>query len=197
LLALLELLEAPESEGPVLLVDYPEDPPEVENDATVISCPVYYGDEVNTEGADSMEIAFLREIMAMRPWYDIAVTKRKRTTVGVSGIPLDDIGDFIYSFVKGEIPKNPRNDIELITTLKLAIDDLRAYYTEGATAQPGQENASSKSINDWFWNDTIAHKVLLALLDVCEKSPDETVKMMATYFVPTDVYAQYKGKAPH
>ena len=197
LLALLKLLEAPENEGPVLLVDYPEDAPEVENDTTVISCPVYYGDEVYTEGADSTEIAFLREIIAMRPWYDMAVAKRKRTTVGVSGISLDDIGDFIYSFVKGKTPKNPRNDIELITTLKLAIDDLRAYYTEGATAQPGQENASSKTINNWFWNDTIAYKVLLALVDVCEKSPDETVKMMATYFVPTDVYARYKGQAPH
>jgi D-proline reductase (dithiol) PrdB len=196
LLALLKLLEAPESEGPVILVDYPEDAPEVENDATVISCPVYYGDENEAE-TDPMETAFLREIKAMRPWYDIAVAKRQRTTVGVSSVDLDALGEFIYAFIKGETPENPRQDVELITTLKLAIEDLRAYYNEGATAQPGQENVSLQVLKDWFWNNTVASKVLLRLLDVCEKSSDEKVKMMAGHFVPTDVYAQHKGKAPH
>jgi D-proline reductase (dithiol) PrdB len=196
LLALLKLFNVPENEGPVVLVDYPEDAPPVENDMTVISCPVYYGDD-DTAGMDPMEASFLREIKAMRPWYDLALAKRQRTTLGASGVAPDSLGEFIYAFIKGETPENPRTDVELITTLKLAIEDLRAYYNEGATAQPGQENVSLQSLKDWFWNNTAASNVLLKLLEVCENRQDEHTRLLIGHFVPTDIYAQYKGKAPH
>ncbi len=74
----------------------------------------------------------------MRPWYDMAVKKRGRTTFGVSGLDLDTIGDFICTFLGGGVPENPRQDISLTYTLNLATDDIKAYYCEGITAQPGQ-----------------------------------------------------------
>ncbi len=183
--ALLKLFEAPE--GPVL-EDFPEDEPETDA-LTVLACPVDFSrGEVETEETDQMEAAFHREMMAMRPWYDMAVAKRKRTTVGVSGIDLDKLGDFIYAFVKGKEPDNPRDDIALAYTLKLAAEDLKSYYIEGITAQPGQEDASSRALKEWFWDETMAGKVLLELVKVCSKSPDKAMSSVGSHYIaPMDV----------
>jgi hypothetical protein len=198
LVALLKLLEAPEDKGPILIEDYPEDVPEVEGGVTVLSCPIDYGQiQDKPEGADQLETSFLREITAMRPWYDMAMAKRKRTTVGVSGIDLDSIGGFIYAFIKGETPENPRQDVDLATTLKTAVEDLRAYYFEGVTTQPGQENASNEALLNWFWYETVAGKVILELNKACKNSPNKSLNMLAERFpVPHSwtYTVQEKGK---
>jgi hypothetical protein len=185
LLALLKLLEVPQ--GPIL-EDFPEDEPE-SDEVTVLACPIDFTRNASVpDEADKLLAAFQREITAMRPWYDMAVKKRQRTTVGVSGIDLENLGDFVYAFVKGDPPQNPRNDMPLASTLKFAVEDLKAYYIEGITAQPGQTNVSSKTLQDWFWNKTVCGKVFLALKKVCEASPDDMIRMMGTYFlVPGEV----------
>jgi D-proline reductase (dithiol) PrdB len=175
LLALLKLFEMPRPEGPEpsILVDYPADAPETE-DVAVISCPLYYGDEVQTENGDPLEAEFLREIKALRPWYDMSVEKRKRTTVGVSRLDPDSIGEFLYAFTKGTYPENPRPDIDLSTSLKAAVEDIRAYYFESAMAQPGQEHSSNTALLRWFWTETTAGKVLLEVMKATyEKSHKE------------------------
>jgi hypothetical protein len=194
LLTLLKLLERPE--GPWMLEDYPEDAPEVADDASIVlSCPVYYGTGDEPEGTDPLQKAFLREIKAMRPWYDMAVAKRKRTTVGISRIDLDNIGEFIYAFLKGTMPENPRQDVDLSTTLKTAYEDLRAYYFESATSQPGQENVSNDALLNWFWFETEAGKVLQKVQQVCVKSTDPGMQMVAERFiVPRIVLERLKEK---
>ncbi len=186
LLALLRLLEAPQ--GPVL-ADFPEDAPEAAGEPAVLACPVNFAQNTDkTGGADPLLTSLRREMTALRPWYDMAVNKRQRTTVGVSGIALDELADFIYAFVRGETPANPRDDVDLPYTLKLAVEDLKAYYIEGITAQPGQAGASSRKLNDWLWDDTVAGKVLLKLAQVCAASPDPMLHAMGDHFlVPHDV----------
>ena len=184
-MATLKLLDAPE--GPVL-EDFPEDEPE-NDEITVLACPVNFARTVDKDlETDDMKLAFQREITALRPWYQIAVVKRKRTTVGASGIDPDKLGDFIYAFLKGDEPENPRDDIPLSNTLKLAVEDLKSYYIEGITAQPGQENTSSQVLQDWFWDETVAGKVLLELKKACEVSPDKMMSKIGSHFiVPGDV----------
>jgi len=98
------------------------------------------------------------------------------------------MGEFIHAFIKGPAPKNPREDMSLAFTLKLAIEDLRSYYIEGVTAQPGQESASSKILKDWFWHETTAGKVLLEVAKAFKKSPDNDMNIVASrYIVPTDI----------
>jgi hypothetical protein len=191
LTAVLGLLGA--SAGPVL-EDFPEDEPE--NDAvTVLSCPVSYSRDVLEKGeTDPLLTSFRREITAMRTWYDLAVKKRGRTTVGVSGIATEKLGDFIYAFIKGEEPPNPRNDVSLPYMLKYAVEDLKSYYIEGITAQPGQAGISSRLLQDWFWGETVAGKVLLELKKTCEASPDKTMNMIGGHFiVPGDVARRHSG----
>jgi len=189
-MGLLKLLEAPE--GPVL-EDFPEDEPE-SDEIVVLACPVNFARGAKDSGdADEMLTAFRREITAMRPWYDMAVNKRQRTTVGVSGIELDNLGDFLYAFVKGEPPENPRKDIPLSNTLKFAVEDLKSYYIEGITVQPGQANASGKMLRDWFWDETVGGKVLLALKKVCEASNDRMTQMIGSHFLVPGEVARRKG----
>jgi hypothetical protein len=191
LLSVLGLLEAPN--GPVL-ADFAEDEPE-NDEITVLACPINFRQSAAATGeTNPLQAAFRREMTAMRPWYDMAVNKRKRTTVGVSGIDLEALVDFIYAFVKGEEPENPRDDVSLVYTLKLAVEDLKAYYIEGVTAQPGQANASGQTLQDWFWDETVAGQVLLALKKACEASPDRMLSMIGAHFiVPGDVARRKAG----
>jgi hypothetical protein len=123
----------------------------------------------------------------------MAVEKRQRTTVGVSGIDINELGDFIYAFIKGNNPENPRDDVTLPFTLKFAVEDLKSYYVEGITAQPGQESTSSKVLKDWFWDDTVAGKVLVELVKTCEKSPDKELSNVGShYLAPRDVLQRNK-----
>lgn len=188
----LALLESPGP--PPVLIDYPEDEPE-NDEITVLSCPVNFALSADeTEDADPMLTALRREMTAMRPWYDMAVNKRKRTTVGVSTIDLEKLGDFIYAFVKGEEPENPVADTPVVYTLKYAVEDLKSYYIEGITAQPGQSGASSQVLQDWFWEETVAGKVLLELKKVCEASSDRMMSMVGSHFVvPGDVARRHAG----
>ena len=177
LLATLKLLEAPD--GP-RLEDFPEDAPASSDEILVLSCPVNFAQTGTDSGeAEPLQVAFNREIISMRPWYDMAVKKRGRTTVGVSGINLEAIGNFIFSFSEGVEPENPRDDIPLPYTLKFAVDDLKAYYLEGITAQPGQEAASSQVLSDWFWGETVAGKVLQAVKEAGQASQDDLMRTVS------------------
>ncbi len=176
LLAALKLLEAPK--GPVI-EDFPEDAPVSGDISTVWACPVDLAQEkANLSNADQLLEAFKREMTQLRSWYDLSVKKRGRTTVGISGLHLDAIGDFLGSFINGDIPENPRSDIPLGFALKLAVDDLKAYYTEAVLAQPGQVSPGSNVLIDWFWGETLAAKVLLAIKDSCTNSDDPVMQLV-------------------
>ena len=181
LIAALKLLEA--ESGP-LLEDFPEDAPASKDRLDTLACPVSFAqEEVNLTETEQLCAEFKREMAMMRPWYDMAVKKRERTTMGVSGLDMDTIGDFICSFLEGSIPENPRKDISLPYTLNLATDDLKAYYFEGITSQPGQESPSSKVVSDWFWGETVAAKIFLAIKDVCKKSEDGLMQIVGKILI--------------
>lgn len=170
LLAALKLLEA--MNGPVL-EDFPEDAPVSEETDRVWACPL----NLSTETADLSSTerlleAFKREMIQLRSWYDLAVEKKGRTTVGVSGLSLERIGGLIGAFVQGNAPENPRQDLPIGLVLKLAVDDLKAYYFEAVSAQPGQALPGSDTFAGWFWSETVAGKVLHAVRQSCTKSHD-------------------------
>jgi hypothetical protein len=177
LLTLLDLFNR--TEGPVL-EDFDEDEEETD-EMIVLSCPVNY---TGIEGdKDPLLSALKREMMAMRSWYEMSVAKRQRTTFGISRIGLEDIGDFIYSFLQDELPENPRNDVPLANTLKFAVEDLKSYYIEGITAQPGQEKVSAARLADWFWDETVAGQMIFDIKKAYEDNEDRALAMTASHFL--------------
>ena len=183
LLAVLKLLEAPG--GPVLS-DFPEDAPAAENGPATLACPVSFAAPVSElSDVDSLLVAFRQEIGQLRPWYDLAVNKRGRTTAGISGLDPDELGSFIGSFLDGGVPTSPRQDVSSVTMFKLAAEDLKAYYCEAVTAQPGQETPDSHALANWFWRDTAAGKTLFAIQEAHRKGENGVLRLVSErYLVP-------------
>jgi hypothetical protein len=151
---------------------------------TTLSCPVDFSqEEIPLTETEKLCASFKKEMRSLRSWYDLALRKRGRTTVGVSKISPDELGDFICTLLKGGTPDNPRDDIALPYTINLATDDLKAYYFEAVTTQPGQESPSSDVLSDWFYNQTAAGKVLFALRDALKKSGDGLMKVVGNVLI--------------
>ena len=163
LLAALNLFDA--SAGPVL-ADFSEEAPADGNGHSTLVCPVNFPTPV-AEVNDSKQLAqvLLKEIRELRSWYDLAVQRNARTTVGASGLTIEDAAAFVAAFLDDEIPSSIREDIPPLPLFKLAIEDLKAYYLEAIAAQPGQQSISAKTIADWFWQETTAAKILFTIQD--------------------------------
>ncbi len=172
--ATLGLLEA--DSGPIL-VDHPEEAPEVHADETEgWVCPINLP-APEAAAADDLGAALLEEVAQMAPWYDLGLRQNERTTVGASGLQIEAAARFVASFLASQPEPSPNPEFGPAEMLKLATEDIKAFYFEAAQAQPG--NATSAEMNDWFWGETTAAKVYFALKDVLVESPDKGLKTFA------------------
>jgi len=104
------------------------------------------------------------EVAALKPLYDQAVAESGRDPVGTSGLSMDQIADYVTAFL-GEPPESApdgaRVDVSVAMILRYAADDLKAFYLHATSA--GDLTPSSVQQTDWFWQQTAAAKVLIAL----------------------------------
>ena len=91
----LALLEAPS--GPVL-VDFDEADGVEEEDAAWV-CPVSFA----SPNADSHDIGrrVADEVTLLRPWYELGVERRGRTTLGLSNAPIEESAAWLTAFTDG------------------------------------------------------------------------------------------------
>ncbi|RJX35911.1 MAG: hypothetical protein C4525_02600 [Desulfarculus sp.] len=175
LLAALALLAAPA--GPVLK-DFPEEAPTAAAEPGVWACPISLPQaEEDLDQAGRLRQAFVREVAQMSTWYQEALQQRGRTTYGVSGLGPLAVADFLASLLEGRAPDNPRPGLSLPGLAKLASEDLKAFYLEAVTAQPGGETDSAR-LTDWFFGQTVAGRVLLRLRGVLAASDDPEARMV-------------------
>lgn len=174
MMAAFALLDA--DEGPIL-ADYPEEVPAesapLDEDAmTGMVCPIDLPRPPDPS-APTSEIgkALMQEISSLAPWYDLAVRTRGRTTVGPSGLSIDAAAKYLATFLDDQTAAPPRDDMPAGRVLKLAYEDLKAYYGEAITAQPGY--STSKRVEDWLFNETVLGKALWRLRAICRDSDDE------------------------
>ncbi len=173
--AALALLEA--KQGPILL-DFPEDAPGPKAGVEAWVCPVPMSRPAGEADDPTGYLSgVLDEMENLRTWYDLGKEKRGRTTVGVSGMELETAARFIVSFLGDSPMENPRTDISVPDALKLALEDLRAYYFESAISQPG--DASAGEVAEWFWDETSAGKLFMALEPVLTGSEDKMLRFLA------------------
>jgi len=121
------------------------------------------------------------EVSRLLPWWDLARERRGRTTVGASGCDVEQAARIVCRYADGAEPDNPDPERKLPRALKLACDDLMAFYTEAATAQPG--GAASQDLADWFWGDTAAGKALLALRERALKEDDKGMQLVGSLLI--------------
>ena len=163
--AVLGLLERPE--GPVL-EDFPDDEPAGVAPIVPLACPVRFAaDAAELDAEDELLRAFRAEVAELRNWYDEAVRLRRRTTADTMGLPPESVADFIAGFARGGEPDNPLPDVSLGAALNMASEDLKAYYNESITAQPGRTTDPVR-LEDWFWGETVAARVLNEVRKHCQ-----------------------------
>jgi hypothetical protein len=185
LAALLDLFSR--TSGPVL-ADFDEDAPgESIGEEMAWACPVDFGSDTGKlSPTDRLKQSVRAEISQLATWHDLALKKHGRTTMGPSGMYAADIGEFLCGFLQGGQPDNPHKDLDLPWSVKLASEDLKAYYFEAAMAKPGAAPLGSQALQDWFWGMTSAGELLLELKTILSQSDDKTTQLLGSaLIVPT------------
>lgn len=171
--AALDLVER--IDGP-LIADYPEHVTE-EADFTGWACPI----NLAPRPTDTLAA----EIDRLAVWYDRAVAAQGRTTVGVSGFDMPAAGKLVAAALAEALPA--------AQPLKQAIDDLKAYYLEAASAFP--DPGSSRTRKAWLWDETILAKSLLALQPKLAASTDAQHRILGNLtLIPATERHRLAGK---
>lgn len=147
------------TDGP-LIADYPEHVDEPA-DFTGWACPI----NLAPTAVDSLAA----EIDRLATWHDRAVAAQGRTTVGVSGLDMPAAGALVTEALEGTLPP--------AQALKEALDDLRAYYLEAASAFPDPGSPATRK--KWFWEETRLARAMLALQPRLAASDDPQHKILA------------------
>jgi len=147
------------TDGP-LIADHPEHVPEV-TDFSGWACPINL--------APGQVDSLVAEIDRLATWYDRSVASLGRTTVGVSGLDMPAAGALVSRAIDGELPE--------AQALKEAIDDLRAYYLEAASAFPDPGTPATRK--KWFWDETRLAQAILALQPKLAASADPQHRILA------------------
>lgn len=191
LLHALRLLEAPA--GPVL-EEFPEDAPGGGAGATPVVCPVSFPTAGHGAGGPhQLASAFRQEVARMRGWYDAALEQRGRTTAGTTGMEPEAVAEFLVGFLQGDRPASPVAGASLGMAVKMATEDLKAFYLEGVTAQPGQPS-DSRSLADWFWGSTAAARIINAIREACLEGRDpETQLLGKLLLVPRSQLSRFQA----
>lgn len=178
LLHALGLLER--RDGPVILEDFPDDPPNWSETAgwqppslPAIGVP---------DGPAGRKTSLAREMTALRPAWQRACARYGRTTIGLSGQVPELWSACVARFLAGELPTVPPHETAALT-LRFLCDDIKAMYSEAAQADGVPP--SSRQIDAWFWSETIAGKLLIALRSMALQSENNALKSVGgRFFVP-------------
>lgn len=178
----LALLEAPS--GPVL-VDLDEADGVEEEDAAW-ACPVSFA----APNADSDDIGrrVADEVTMLRPWHELGVERRGRTTLGLSKVSVEKAAEWLTAFTDGRslppaVPGRP-----LFDSLRWAAEDLKTFYYEAATARPGA--ASGTRLESWFWEESAGGELLKSLRRRCLDDADEKVRELGELMMVPEAYTE-------
>jgi hypothetical protein len=182
-LAALKLLEA--EQGPVLEY-FAEEAPESdqgESDESVVwACPVNFSPDPGDKNAqEELADALHRELDELRPWYDLGLERHGRTAL--AAFTPEAAASLIADYLVNGSPSAPPKEFTPGVALRLAAQDLRAFYFEAASSRPGAGVPNSQAFNSWFWNETAAGKTLQEVKETCLQSADKVLRMTAKMFL--------------
>ena len=95
--SLMSLLER--TDGPVILEDFDEDPPGGHSfEESGVFCPVGFPKLVVESNTEVLREVFI-EIDLMKPWYNLSLDERGRTTFGLAGLNIKEAVKFLAGFL--------------------------------------------------------------------------------------------------
>ncbi len=165
--AALALLE----EGPrPVLADFPDDAPVSASPEEAWACPVSFPPP--PVDADDLGAAVATEIGQLAPWYAESRRKLGRTSVSGRSFTVEEAAAHAVLFLGDPPETGPAG----VVRLKEALEDLKAFYGEAATARPG---ASSEDMADWLWQETALGRLMFRLAETLEVCTDEPLRYLA------------------
>lgn len=184
--AALALAAAPA--GPVL-ADFPENAPAAGGEDEPWSCalPLAAAPPAETP-LDAATWRLEREIQLLSPWHEEALRAGRRTTVGPSGLTPERMGEaarVLACAAAGapiEAPSGAAADLPYL--LRLLADDLKAFYTEAALAQPNSAAPGSTELARWIFHETALGQALYDARDRLLQSEDPREQGVARQLVP-------------
>ncbi len=176
--AALALLER--ADGPVILEDFPDDPPSLRDNpdwvapdtkAAVFATPAEW------------RAAFEAERAALMPLWQSARTRFGRTSTGLSFLAPEAWAGLAADVLGGGLPVTPELDTTALS-VRFLCDDIKAFYGEAAQAVGAKPSAMQ--LDRWFWRHTVAGGLLRALRVAAIESPNNALKTVGgRFFVPT------------
>ncbi len=176
-----------ESATETALADYPHDAPTSGDDPW--ACAVALAPPEPADETEALRDQLIGEIRQLAPWHAESVKRRGRSTVGISGASLqqvEDLAALLADFATGAEPADGEIDWNhpMPVRLKFASDDLRAFYHEAATAQPGANYPTDADLNDWLFNRTLLGTVLRQIVGRMRESEDRRVAGLVIGMIP-------------
>jgi hypothetical protein len=166
------------TDGPVLLEYFPDDNPswfDRPDWQPTVTLPV----PTSPTSALEWKPAFQAELALMLPGWERFKARFSRTTVGLAGQPPEAWPEFATSFLDGGLPTVPAHDTPALA-LRFMADDLKALYGEAVQAEGPP--LSARQIDQWFWRQTVAGQLLIALREVASKSENNALKTVGGRF---------------
>ena len=177
----LDLLARPS--GPVL-EDFPEDIGELVQQPPP-ACPVSFGPRRGQ--SESWHDRLLAERDALRPWYDLSLRQKGRTTVGLSADSIDDILPKLALWLDDRSTALPE-----FLWFKRAIEDAKAWYAEALTAQPGDYPPGYGE--QLIWKDTVLGEGLKQYYAYFSSQPDQA--LLARLVASREAVGGTNGRGP-
>lgn len=155
--------------GPVL-EEYPFDIEDIEGEGSPLACPVDFSKRPELlSKSEVLKSALLNEIGTMQTWYEVAcrqASKSKQSMTGLSNLTSIEIAELFVNFLDNKIEENETGGHKLSDILRLAAEDIKAFYFKAVSAQPGQ-STHPETLADWFWGETLAAAAINEVREMC------------------------------
>ena len=170
-----------EDDGPVRIIDFPDDDPRAKPDPAWQ--PPFVPATVVDRSAESLASRLEAEVSLLREAHERWMAQYGRSTVGLCGLTTAEGSRYVADWLRGKAPPSPRDGFSAPLILRFAVDDLKAYCLEAAGA--GSAKPSSRQLGNWFWNGTATGAALYALRTLLLGQEDERLRLIvANFMVP-------------
>jgi hypothetical protein len=140
-----------------------------------------------------IEAALVAEVEQLEPWYRISCSRRGRTTVGLGARDPVTLARFVAAHLDAT-PPALRPELGAGENLKLACEDLKAFYTEAATARPGPDDAHA--LAQWLWAETALARAFVLLEPRLLASGDASLRRVGSDYLIPRVQAHRRREPP-
>ncbi len=162
--------------GKPVMSYFTEEVAQRESDQQGWSCPVSFP---GASEATTVCERVTAEARLLQPWFDKGIEHRGYTSFGLTGLNVEEVIRFLAGFLEDPVSAAVIPPFGLHDSIKHAAEDLKTFYNEAATAQPG--HASATEIADWYWGESAAGRLVREVRTACLAHPDSLVRAVGGF----------------